>query len=408
MLLTKYLKNLGLSFIFYSIIGFVFYINLLKNGNLSLISDINLLHFDAKLYQEIKNHGYHSEWLCAFFPAFPFLWDLLDLSPFSISILNSFLFLFSFSAISTSYSLNWKVHFFLLSIPSFMFMFVPYTESLFFTAGTILLIGLKEDKPIFIFLGLLFGSLIRPTTFVFIPSILISYLLTGTKISKSFTKSIVPIATLISGLFLTMLIHYYYSQKWFVFFEAQKMWKNYLHLPSLPLTSWGGDGSLRFDGSALVISILSGIYLIRLFIKRINYKISISSDIVFSLAYLSLTSLLILAYRDGNLYSLNRFIYATPFIIVGLNYFFNNYIFKWNHIWVILFTTEVFWLLFNSYNHIHNFLIFTCVSAYFIFMLLTKHSNKTVSSLSLLGLILINSIGLIKLAYRFLNNSWVG
>ncbi|MDO8998416.1 MAG: hypothetical protein Q7W45_01525 [Bacteroidota bacterium] len=375
---------------------------------MSFLNEANFLRFDANLYLDIKNNGYRDEWLCAFFPAFPYFWKLLNVSAIGISIVNAVIFILSFSAIATLYKIEWKRQLFLLSIPSFIFMFVPYTEPLFFATGTFLIIGLNKNKLGLILIGLLFGSLIRPTTFVFIPAILISYVITERYFKQGLTKSIAPILVLITGLLLTTLVHYFYTNKWFVFFEAQKLWKNYFHLPQLPLTSWGGDASNRFDGSALAISLFCGVYLVYLFFEKLKNKISLSKDFVFSMSYITGTSLLILAYRDGNLYSLNRFIYATPFIIVSIHYFFSNYHFNWKHVWIIFFTSEGFWLLFGSYNHIHNLLMFSTVSLYFIFLLFTKHKNKTISTISLLSLIIINSIGLIKLYYRFLNNGWVG
>jgi hypothetical protein len=408
MTLKHYLKHLGLSIFFYLILALVFFIYLFNKNSLSFLNEANFLRFDANLYLDIKNNGYHDNWLCAFFPAFPFLWKLLNTSAIGISIVNAVIFIFSFSAIAMLYKMEWKRQLFLLSIPSFVFMFVPYTESLFFAAGTLLIIGLNKNKLSLIVSGLLLGSLIRPTTFVFIPAILISYIITEHYFKQAFTKSIIPVLVLITGLLITISVHYIYTNKWFVFFEAQKLWKNYLHFPRLPLTSWGGDASNRFDGSALAISLACGIYTVYLFAEKLKNKPSFSKDLIFSLSYITGTSLLILAYRDGNLYSLNRFIYATPFIIASLHYFFTEYQFKWKHVWFVFLTSEAFWLLFGSYNHIHNLLIFSLVSLYFIFILLTKHTNKSISTISILSLIIINSIGMIKLAYRFLNNGWVG
>lgn len=408
MISKQYLKHLGLTAFFYLILVFIFCIYLFYKGNLNFIDNSHFLRFDARLYQDIKDNGYYDSWLCAFFPAFPFLWKIVNFSGIGISILNSLIFIFCISSLSNTYKIDWKRQLFFLSIPSFAFMFVPYTEALFFATGTLLIIGLKENKLLFIILGLLLGSLVRPTTFVFIPAILGCYLLAEKNLKQSLIKSVLPITILIIGLFLTMFVHFYYTNKWFVFFEAQKLWKNYLHFPTFPLKSWGGDGSTRFDGSALAISIICGIYVLNLFSKKLKNKAIFSKDVVFSLLYMCGTSLLIIAYRDGNLYSLNRFIYATPFIIVVLYYFFTEYVFRLKHVWFVLVLSEIFWLLFESYNHLHNLLLYSTVSLYFIILLFSKHTNKTISTLSILSLIVINCIGILKLYYRFLNNVWIG
>ncbi len=408
MVFRQYLKHLSTSLLFYLILGFSFFIYIAITGNLNLISGGNFLHFDAILYFQIKNNGYNQEWLCAFFPAFPFFWKLLDLSTIGISILNGLIFILSFSLITLTYNMDRKKHFFFQSIPSLIFMLVPYTESLFFLAGTILIVGLEKDKLKFIITGLILGSLIRPTTFVFIPAILCTYFFVTFNLHNALRKSIMPVLALLFGLFVTVSIHYYFTNKWLVFFEAQKLWKNHLHLPKLPLTSWGGDGSLRFDSSALAISLFCGYYIFILFLRRIKKQVNESKSFIFSMLYIFGTALLILAYRDGNLYSLNRFIYATPFIIVFLHYFLSNYKFKLKHIFYTIIITELFWLLFNSYNHIHNLLMFSMVSLYFAILLLTKHANKTISSIAIYSLIIINCIGFIKLFTRYLNDQWVG
>jgi hypothetical protein len=405
---NKYLKYLGISVVFYALLASVFLIYLFYNNSFNILTESNLLHFDAALYEKIKINGYYEDWLCAFFPAFPFTWKLLNFSALGITILNSIIFIFSISALSMTYKFDWKQHLFFLSIPSIIFMFLPYTESFFFTSTTILLIGFKKNKMLLILIGLFLASLIRPTTFIFIPAILTSYFFIELNLKQSLKKSIIPSMILILGLLTTVVIHFSYTGKWFVFFEAQKLWKNYLHFPTLPLTSWGGDGSVRFDGSALAISIICGAYLVSIFSRKVKNTNPISKDLIFSTFYIFGTSFLILAYRDGNLYSLNRFIYSTPFITIAVYYFFLNYTFKWNHVLFLFISTELLWLLFGSYNHIHNLLLFTTVSLYFSLILLSKHLSKIISNLSIICLILINCIGMIKLYCRFLNDVWIG
>jgi hypothetical protein len=407
MYLSKYFKHLAISAALYAVLIFVFIIYLISEKNLSLLAPNNFLRFDAVLYEDIKNNGYHVSWLCAFFPAFPFIWAFLNASIIGISLINSIIFILSSSAISSFYNLDWKKQVFFLTIPSLIFMFVPYTESLFYFSTTLLLIGLKRDKIALILCGLLLASMIRPTTFVFIPAILATYYLTNRNLKQTISASAIPILILTLGLFVTIWVHFYASGKWFVFFEAQKLWENYLHIPHLPFRSWGGDATTRFDGSTLFISLFCGVYILQLFYNK-DKSVIPSKDVLFSILYILGTGLIVILYRDGNLYSLNRFVYATPFILVTINYFFEEYEFKWKHLWLMLLISEVFWLMFNSYNHIHNFMLFTTISLYFALILLYKHPNKLISTLSILSLITINSIGIIKLFHRFLNNGWVG
>lgn len=408
MVLKHYLKYFGICLIFYLFLFVCFFLFATIKGNLNLFSQNSLLQFDAVLYQKIKNSGYQENWLCAFFPAFPFLWKLLNLSILGISVFNSLIFCISVSAIAYLYKLNLVQQLFFLSIPSLIFMFVPYSEALFYFSSTLLIIGLNKNKTLLIIIGLLLCSLIRPTTFIFIPAILGTFYFSQKSIKQTFIKSSLPVLTLIIGLLITVSVHFYYTNKWFVFFEAQKLWANYLHFPKLPFTSWGGDPIVRYDGSVLAISIACIIYCFKLLKLKLKKDLIKNQDLIFSLLYISGTSLLILAYRDGNLYSLNRFIFATPFLIISCCYFFSNYEFKIKHVWFVLFSSELFWLLFNSYNHIHNFLLFSTISIYFILMLFTKHTNKLIANASIISLIILNSYGFIKLFNRFISNNWVG
>ncbi|MCE3260031.1 MAG: hypothetical protein K0S12_1672 [Bacteroidetes bacterium] len=401
-----YIRHLAISVCFYLIIATSLVAYLIFTNSDSL-KEINLLRFDAILYQDIKNNGYHADWLCAFFPAFPYLWKILACTPVSIALLNGVLFILSISLLATIFKMNWKLQLLTLSIPSFIFMFVPYTESLFFVCCTVFIFGLvkKQSGPFLI--GLFLASLVRPTTFVFVPAILGSYFLYQADIKTAFRKSLMPVAILILGLFTTIVIHYLASGKWFVFFEAQKLWKNYLHMPQLPLTSWGGDGIVRLDGSALFISLVCGLFAIFSYIKKSRSGLTIPPDLGFSALYTFGTALLILAYRDGNLYSLNRFIYATPFCVVLLSHFFSGYQFKWKHVWMLIIASQAFWLLFGSYNHIQNLMLFTCITVYFVLLMLSRHPNKILSGLSLCILIIGNCVGMIYLYKRYIHGEWI-
>lgn len=407
MLSNSFFKHLLVSFTFYLVLLFSLFVYLMYIQKVNVLNENNLLRFDALLYFQVNINGYKQDWLCAFFPGFPLLWKALNLSTLGISIFNSILFIISFSLLAHILNFNIYHHLFFASIPSFIFMFVPYTESLFFACCLLFIIGLRSDNWFFIILGLFFCSLVRPTTFVFIPAIFITYWFDENNKFKLFKKSLPCMFALIAGLFVTTVIHFCYTGKWFVFFEAQKLWNNYLHLPRLPLTSWGGDTIVRYDGSALAISIGFVFYLIKIFKFKMSGVLFKEKDFTFSILYLIGTSILILIYRDGNLYSLNRFIYATPFIIISLSFIYSKAKADVGSLLFIFVITELFWFLFNSFNHIHNFLMFSIVSMYFIVLLATKHKKELVSKSAYIILILFNSCGFIKLAIRFLSNEWV-
>lgn len=362
-----------------------------------------LLQFDAKLYFKISLEGYSEDWLCAFFPLFPFLWHLIGQGTLSISLLNALFFVCAASYLGYILRLGFLEYLFCLSIPSVVFMLVPYTEALFFTICTVLIAGLRSSNPSKQFLGLFFSSLVRPTSFVFAPAILFTYLL-GSDKRRRWSKFALCTFALSAGLGATIFIHHYFTGKWFVFFEAQKMWKNYLHVPQLPLTSWGGDFITRLDGTVLFCAIVCLLGIVQI----LRRKILPSPDVVFSSFYVLGTAGLILAFRDGNLYSLNRFVYCTPFIIVLINYYFKNYTFKARDLFVVIVSSELLWLFFGSYNHIQNLGAYSVITCYFVFLVFSKHRHIVVAKLSLVTLILANSTMLIFCINRYLNGKWVG
>jgi hypothetical protein len=408
MVSRTFLKYASSTILFYLGLFLLFYFYSLSKQVTDILSGDHFINFDAKLYLDIKENGYHQEWLCAFFPAFPFLWKFLSVGAVGISLVNAFIYIGSISYLGCLYKLELKYHFFILSIPSLVFMFVPYSEALFFIAGSLVVVGLHKKNRWLLITGLVLCSLIRPTAFVFVPAILIVYFVSNNNREKIVKDSLFLTCAICIGLFITIVVHYFYVGKWFVFFQAQELWKNYLHLPKLPLTSWGGDASLRYEGTALFISIVSAFYVVNAILKRTKGVVNSKRDLIFSAAYAAGTGLLILIYRDGNLYSLNRFIYATPFVVVILVSYFKQNEFDLKKCLYLFFILELFWLLFASYNHIHNFLMFTGVSVYFVIMLLLKHPNKVISTASLLLLIGLNCFGMIKLLTRFLNGVWVG
>ena len=408
MQINSFLKHFLISLFIYIFLVLAIFCYLNYLGIHSIFNEKSLLKFDAALYQDIKNQCYHQYWLCAFFPAFPFIWKFLSIGIYGISIFNALVFIFSSSLLAQHYKLKWQFQLFFQSIPSLIFMFIPYTEAIFFLSSVLVILGLDKKNNWLLLFGLLLCSLSRPTTFVFIPVIIISYFISILSFKELLQKIIWPTIVLVLGLFVTILIHYNYTHTWLVFFAAQKLWNNYLHFPSLPLRSWGGDAINRYDGSVIFIMLVLLTFIFKTTKNRIQGIVDSRNDLIFSSLYIIATTILILAYRDGCLYSLNRFIYATPFVVVVFYHFFETYIFSWKDVWLVFILSEIVWVLFGSYNHIHNFLLFTCVSVYFMLLVFVKNKSRIISIASLIILILLNSYGFIKLASRFLIGGWIG
>ena len=125
---------------------------------------------------------------------------------------------------------------------------------------------------------------------------------------------------------MVSFIQFLDTGEWFKFFEAQKHWGNFLQIPRFPLTSWAGGFIVRLDGFAFLIGIILGGFLLGLIFKLKQFRNTIiPSEVIFSLAYLGGITLIVLLFRGGSLFSLNRFIFATPFIIVAFNFWIKSY-----------------------------------------------------------------------------------
>src|SRR5438067_745118 len=116
-------------------------INVLENG---------FLNFDAAWYNDVKDHGYvfkvDSQSNSGFYPAFPFVWRISHFSPIAISALNAIIFFFAFYLLDRNFNFNVRESFLMLSIPSLIFNFIPYSEALLFLFAVIFLIGLSKGN----------------------------------------------------------------------------------------------------------------------------------------------------------------------------------------------------------------------------------------------------------------------
>jgi hypothetical protein len=373
------------------------------------ISPPNFLNWDAEHYDYIRSYGYQ-DFRVAFFPLFPLLWRILALDAFGISIINALIFLTGFYILTRSYKIT-RVDSILLylTIPGFLFFYLPYSESLFFLCSVLILLGLKENKSLLVYSGLFLSILSRPAFTVFIPAFIITELMHSTSL-KSILR--IDVCLLISavGLFIVGAIQYADTGEWFQFFSVQKEWGNELQVPKLPLTSWAGSFIVKTDGFALLIGALAGGYLASLLLKLKWIKTELPGrDVLFSLAYLGGISLTVLLFRGGSLFSLNRFILATPFIVVALHYWLNQEVFLTNKELIITYVSIfLFWLLLGSYVHIQELLKYALLSFYALFIFSLKSNFPLVRKYSLILLIALNFIFQVTFYVRFLSGLWVG
>ncbi|MGB0883924.1 MAG: hypothetical protein ACPG4W_05190 [Flavobacteriales bacterium] len=371
-----------------------------------MIDENQLLHFDAQHYFDIKNIGYEG-FRIAFFPLFPLLWKYLSLTVFGIIFFNFSMFIISFFALIKTlriYSLNLIL--LMLSVPSFMFFYLPYSDALFFCTSTLILIGLHKNILHLVLLGLFLSSLSRPSVSILLPALFIVEFFSSSSIKTKLIKSLAYSLTSLFGLFLVGWIQYLDTNEWFKFFEIQKLWGNTLQVPKLPLRSWGGGFMAKIDGIALLIGSISGFILIFYIKKYVTNRIAVPKVLIFSLAYLGGMTLAVLLFRGGSLFSLNRFLFCSPCILVLLYYFQKStYLIDYKKIMIHFLMLSLFWLLFHSYIHIIVFIQYGLASIYVLLLLSLKHCALKTYSIWLL--IIINFGFQFLLFSRFINKFWV-
>jgi hypothetical protein len=402
-------KNHLLIIISYLIVlGIVFVLISYITGN-NYFQEKNFLNWDSQHYFKISEKGYEN-YLAAFFPLFPMIWKITSLSIIGMIILNCLIYLVSFLLLAKELDLNNRELLLFLSVPQVIFYFLPYSEAVFFCASTVLILGLIRKNQWLVVSGLFFGTLARPAFAIFVPAMVITEFLTSKADRRMFYRLLVDLMSILLAAFVVALIQYSYTGDWFRFFAAQRLWDNYLQIPRLPFTSWAGGLIVRVDGTAFLAGFISGVVLVMMIIRYFrNRSLNIPRELVFSLSYLSGISLLVLLFRGGSMFSLNRFVFATPFFIIALFQFLRmTRIFAWKDEVFMFIFLAVFWLLFGSYGHIQTFLIFVVLSCYILLYSFMKTKWSWMQWTATILVIVTNLTFQVYFYIRFLDNLWVG
>jgi hypothetical protein len=178
-------------------------------------------------------------------------------------------------------------------------------------------------------------------------------LLSGVKWRQSVKISLIEAFVGIAGVCTVFGIQYLDTGNWGSFFAAQATWGNQLGWPRLPFQSWGGDLITLIDAMALFVGLLAGRTLWR---TRRGGIAQLHVVERFGLAGLFITALLVLFTRGGDLFSLNRFIFATIFFPLALSAW-SRIAFRVKELFVIWLVWGIFSLSIRSYVHIEYFLM---------------------------------------------------
>lgn len=379
----------GYSFILVSIFIFYFF-----NHNFQWIT---FLQFDAVHYYKIVHLGYDHK-RSAFFPLFPWIWKILG-GNISIGIfMNILFFSFTFAFLNQIFRWNYWQKILFLSIPTSIFYFLPYSESIFALSSTFLLYSIIHKKKYLIILSFFLMSFSRPAFSVLLPSLLVYLFFSNFSL---LTKIKILSGSTISCLIALWFINEYQCSQTHInwgFYSAQTTyWDNQWRLPHFPLSSYGDIHIFRLDLVAFSLGLISILLLIQEFLNKIFQKKSTEDFSIIIYSYIAGITLLVLFTRGGSLFSLNRFVYATIFggiFVVQLPQILKKHILP-----IILIL--IFLVMLNGYSHIK--LIINQLPIFITFIFLYYYEKKWAK----IGWILLMTGLQLFLMQKFMLGHWV-
>lgn len=405
---NSFFRNLLLILLFYSGIFLIIILIIFFFRQTVLLSESALLNWDAAHYYDLMQKGYHDSNV-AFFPLFPFVWKATHLSVSGMAILNGIIYCLSLAWLATEFNFQIRNLFIIASVPSLIFMFLPFSEASFYFAATTVLIGLKKANSFYTNSGLLLSGFARPVATIFMPAIFLTGIIADGKKKLKDRISYDQLIICLFSIFLVIFLQFAETGKWFTFFEYQKNWNNYLRMPGFPLSSWAGGYVVRLDAIAFFCGIFAFVWFIKIVAMQMKNNVPFNNKpLVFSLAYLSLLSLVILFTKGGVFNSFNRYLFASPFFAIALNSFLEQSSFRIKYLLLLILFSTLFWFLFASYVHIQTVLKFELLTLYLCLTYLTTYKlNKSSILATFLGITVLNVFFFIAFMLRFLSGGWV-
>jgi len=411
--------NTFLLVFFYSIGFCILQFFLHKIGMVAASPDaITLSRFDANVYNDVAQHGYSFKDPqvnnTGVYILYPWLCRLLGLGIQGMTILNILLFSIGFTILVRLFEVDIAEQFLWLTTPSLFFMFVPYTEALFFLLMAITFYAMKNKKWWLVWITLFLGSLTRATAIFLIPSLLVTELLANDR--KSWLRSVgaylvhyaLPV---LLGLFFFVWYQYKVTGDWFRYFHQQREWEGHkFSLPKFPLTSIsGGDNITWLSALAILVSLVALVLVIqRVFQWLLKNKLQQDKIVTLCLCYLPIILFLTLFLNPKwgtdttNLTGMHRYSLCTPFFFVFLYHVISTKKdYKVKHFIPMFLLCNIAWLSCGSYRHIQYFLFFNVNTALvFGYML---HANKK-RQWPLLATVAFNLVIQIGLYQQFIQN----
>jgi hypothetical protein len=357
--MSSYLRYLGFGFLHFTLSGALLIALLSVTGDLSTLNTFDFLPWDAAHFNHIVREGY-DQTRSAFFPGFPLIWKWTGLPASGISALNAILILLVSPVLAERLKLGTRDYLLMLATPSLLFIALPYAEAILFVCFASFVIAALQQKWIWALLALLTASLCKPNAAVFLPVIMgcAIWWTQGTRRELMVFGGMA--LAVIAGTFSALYIQSLETGELFGFFKSQYEWGNRLRWPSFPLGSWGELSSKLLDAVALWICLVAGVYLIwQLRLPRTERQLYLVNAI--AAGYLAFTGLYVLFFRGGELFSLNRFVFCTPFFWVFYASIITQKLPHRTIVFIITWLTVA--VSFGAYVHIQHALKFVVLGA---------------------------------------------
>jgi hypothetical protein len=293
------------------------------------ITDDKFDNWDASIYRCIKDNMYadtgcYAKVKGAFFPLFPMVWKILHVNNIEISLFNYLIFIFSVALLiinlyKSSDKNKLLVYAMLISLPSVIVYFIPYTEALFLLCMTLSVIGLIKKKYYLYFIGTILLAMVRPATvFVFLAFLMVEIIsLAVNKDLKAFMKNCLQkLSPFLLGYFLVVFIQYLSSSSWTLISNAGTHWSGGVIQKITGISDWPSEGfgltAFALFFVCLPVTIYLGYIIRSKQALRAALQQTESYILMVSMFYMVGIMVYIFLTSGGNLHSFSRFILDSP------------------------------------------------------------------------------------------------
>lgn len=394
---------------------------------------IHFQRWDAAIYMSIRDHYYTAEGSYnqvrgAFFPLFPMVWKLSNTGTLGISLINYLLFVLSIGLlIQYLFKEKTKEKLFLfailISFPSTIVHYVPYSESIFLLIMTGMIIGLvRKNKALYFTFALLLAT-VRPAAVFILLALLAAELinfLANRDFKQFIRESFYKAVPFVLGFIASLGFQYYFTKSWTTVLDAQKFWKTDSFSFPDRIVDWSVEGFSLNTFSVCFICIPAVFFILMSLYKSIQKQASQSHEDKLHNYLLNLAAIYfvgIMSYRmltnGGSLNSSFRYIIGSPLfyitVIILVNKLMKN---KFKYTFALLLPITILFLTLFATDYGGDRWNFSFAGAYLsvISCLLIQFGPRLKDKLRLVftgTLVIVNLIWTSYLLNMFMSDGWI-